>query len=168
MKIFTEISPELIAGSPFDLIGRSWMLITAGTEGHCNMMTASWGGLGVLWNRSIATVYVRPQRYTRMFIEDNNYFTLSFFPENFKSALNLCGSKSGRDMDKAKAAGLTLRFTDTYPYYDEASLVLVCRKLYAQDFDPSCFIEKAIDKANYAAHDYHRQYIGEIVKVLQG
>ena len=152
----------------FSLIGENWMLITAGTAERCNTMTASWGGLGVLWGKNVATCYVRPQRYTREFLERENYFTLSFFGPEYRRELSLCGSKSGRDVDKVKECNFTVRQTQCgAPYFDQARLVLVCRKLYWQDMDPTHFLDGEIDRRWYPEKDYHRIYIGEIVEALK-
>lgn len=152
----------------FDLLGKRWTLITAGTPEHCNTMTASWGGLGVLWNKKVATIYIRPQRYTYEFVENSDYFTLSFFDEGYREALNLCGTKSGRDMDKIATCNLTVQAgAGNAPYFQEANLVLVCKKLYAQDMDPQCFVEPALEK-NYPNKDYHRIYVGEVMEAYQG
>ena len=167
MRKFIEILPLEITENPFTLIGRKWLLLTAGDKESFNTMTASWGQVGVLWNKNVATAYVRPQRHTFGFMESNEYYTMSFFSEEYREALKICGSKSGRDTDKIKLTGLTPVFEDGYTYFEEASIVLVCKKLYAQDLKPEFFIDKSIDEKNYN-NDYHRQYIGEITKVLLG
>lgn len=164
-KEFRQIKPEGIEQNVFDLIGNKWMLVTAGSKKSFNTMTASWGGLGVLWNRDVATCYIRPQRYTREFIEREPVFTLSFFSREYRDALNLCGSKSGRDVDKAKAAGLTPVFDAGSVYFKEATLVFVCKKLYFHDFDPKNFLDPLVER-NYADKDYHRMYIGSIETAL--
>ena len=102
---FTEIKAEELKDNPFDLIGKQWMLITAGNEEKCNTMTASWGGVGIMWGKNIATAYIRPQRYTKKFMDETGMYTLSFLSEDYRKALNLCCSKSGRDCDKDKEAG---------------------------------------------------------------
>lgn len=161
-----NISPKEITGNPFAMIGDQWMLITAGSGEHCNTMTASWGGLGVLWNTPVATCYVRPQRYTKEFLDREEYFTLTFFGEEHRKALALCGSKSGRDMDKVKECGFTVKTAACgAPYFEQAELVIVCRKRYAQDFDPAAIPEDVKEK-QYPNADYHTMYIGEIVEVL--
>lgn len=166
MSAFMPVKPEDLSDNVFKLIGSDWMLITAGTRGFFNMMTASWGGLGVLWNRNIAICFIRPQRYTYDFMERSEYFTLSFFGEDYREALNLCGSKSGRQVNKAEAAGLTAVVGGTGAvYFAEARLVLECRKIYFQDLDPTHFLDPSIHK-NYPARDYHRMYLGEIIRCL--
>ena len=165
--MFKRTDPKTLNQNVFSAIGTQWMLITAGTGAHCNTMTASWGGLGVLWGKNVATVYIRPQRYTYEFMENSGWFTLSFFGEEYRKALNLCGSRSGRDMDKIAACGFTVASgAGGAPYFAEAELVLVCKKLYWQDLDPAHFLDPDIDRANYPGRDYHRMYIGEIAEAL--
>ena len=166
MVKFIEIDPLEVEGNVFRRIGKEWMLITAGREGAYNTMTASWGGLGVLWNTDVSFIFVRPQRYTYEFLEKEKYYSLSFFDPGFKRALQMCGSRSGRDSDKVKEAGLTPVFDAPAPYFGEAELTMVCRKMYTHDLEPGRFLDPAI-AGNYQAGDYHRLYIGEIIKVLR-
>ena len=115
----------------FQLIGTEWMLITSGDSSNFNTMTASWGGLGWLWNRPVAFLFVRPERYTHEFIERNERLTLSFFPDSQRKALQVCGSKSGRDCNKVKEAGLTpVSLESGTVSFAEACLTLDCRKLF--------------------------------------
>lgn len=159
-----HIDVKSLRENVFSMIGDQWMLVSAGTPDHCNTMTASWGGLGVLWGKPVATVYIRPQRYTYEFMERGGYFTLAFFGEEYRKQLALCGAKSGRDVDKVKECGFTVKGgAGDAPYFAEAELVLVCRKIYAQDLDPSRFLDPEIE-THYQKHDYHRMYIGEIVE----
>ncbi len=163
------IDPKDLGENVFSLIGNRWMLITAGTAEDCNTMTASWGGLGILWNKPVATIYVRPQRYTREFVDRSDYFTLTFFKEGEqREALALCGSKSGRDMDKFAASGLSVA-TDPSgaPYVAQGELVLVCRKLYRQDMTPESFLDEAVRDKNYPQKDFHTMYVGEIVEAYR-
>ncbi len=158
-----KINPEDLSDNIFKLIGKDWMLITAGTPGAYNTMTASWGAAGVLWNKNVCFCFIRPGRHTRAFMEKNNMFTLSFFGEEYRAALNLCGTKSGRDSDKAKEAGITpVKSPAGAVYFSEARLVIECKKIYCQDIDPANFIEPAIN-SNYPKKDYHRMYVGEIL-----
>ena len=165
MKPFREITPAEMGGDVFTRIGKQWMLIGAGNENSHNMMTASWGGLGVLWNKPVSTVYIRPSRYTMEFVEREEYYALCFFGEKYREQLTFCGRHSGRDGDKCAQTGLTPCFDEQAPYFEQAELVLICRKLYAQDMDPALFLDESIEN-NYHGADYHRVYIGEIVKVL--
>lgn len=162
---FLEINPSEIKNNPFELIGKDWMLITSGDEGSYNTMTASWGGVGVLWNKNVAFSFIRPQRFTFDFTEKNEYYTLSFFGNEQKEALVFCGSKSGRDFDKAKETGLTPVFENNTTYFSEAKLVLVCKKLHSQFLDNNGFCDPSI-MTNYPQNDFHKMYVGEIVKVL--
>lgn len=144
-------------------------LITAGTkENGFNTMTASWGHLGSIWNHSMPTAvcYVRPQRYTKEFLDKENLYTLSLYPEEYKSKLAYLGSHSGRDENKIAATGLTPAFGEGYTYFEEAKLVLVCRKLYRAPLKAEYFIDKTIIDTNYPEKDFHDLYIGEIQKVL--
>ena len=174
---WSKITSAEFPGTPFTRIGKDWMLITAGdvnkNRQNWNTMTASWGGLGVLWGRDVAFIFIRPSRYTFGFANDNNVFTLSFFDESKREALDLCGSKSGRDIDKAAAAGLTPIVFDDFASdgltgsavgFREAKDVIICRKLYTHDIDPGKFLDAAIDK-NYNGYDYHRMFIGEIIGI---
>lgn len=161
-----EISPNNLEKSAFEMIGKDWMLLTAGDEHKYNTMTASWGGLGVLWNKNVVFAFVRPQRFTFDFMSDNDYFSCSFFKEEYRNALAYCGKYSGRDVDKAKECNLTPDFTENAPYFDEADTVIICKKLYVQQMDESCIIDESV-KANYNGDDYHHVFVGEIVKVLK-
>jgi len=160
-----KIRPEELSENVFKLIGSDWMLITAGPPEEHNTMTASWGGFGVIWNKKVCFCVIRPTRHTYGFIEKAENFTLSFFDESYRNSLQFCGTKSGRDVNKAQETGLTPT-TGTLPgttYFAEARLVIECRKLYYQDIDPANFLDPDIDK-NYPEKDYHRMYIGEIVE----
>lgn len=162
-----KVDPKSLNDNVFSLIGDKWMLITAGNADRCNTMTASWGGLGVIWGAPAATCYIRPQRYTKEFVDREEYFTLAFFGEEWRRQLTLCGTKSGREADKVKECGFTVRTADCgAPYFEEADLVLVCRKRFAQDMDPANIPEDVKEKW-YSNRDYHTLYIGEIVEVLQ-
>ena len=162
---FREISVEQLEDNPFTLINKDWMLITAGDAEKHNTMTASWGGVGELWGKYVSTIYIRPQRYTLEFVEREEYYSLCFFGPEYRQALSLCGSKSGRDVDKF-AAGLTPCFDQAAPYYEQARLVFLCRKLYRQDMEESAFLDKGLLEKWYD-NDLHRIFIGEIVKVLE-
>jgi flavin reductase (DIM6/NTAB) family NADH-FMN oxidoreductase RutF len=162
-----EISPEKMEFNPFTLINNDWMLISAGNSEKHNAMTASWGGVGELWGKYVSTIYVRPQRYTLEFIEKEDYYALCFFDETYRSALKYYGSHSGRDGSKEQATGLTPLFDQAAPYYAEARLVLICRKLYRQDMKAECFLDPADLEKWYPSMDLHRVFIGEIVKVLE-
>ena len=139
---FREVNIETLEFNPFTKIGEEWMLITAGDEKKHNTMTASWGGVGILWGKSVATAYIRPQRYTREFVDEQELFTLSFYDETYRKALNLCGSRSGRDCEKEKEAGLTPYYVDGTTAFEEANMIFVCRKLYRQEMGPQYFTQE--------------------------
>ncbi len=163
-ELFQKINTEDIQDNIFKLIGKDWMLITAGTMNHYNMMTASWGTAGVLWRKPVIITFIRPQRYTYEFIEKHPYFSVSFFEEQHKDLLNLCGSTSGRDLNKMSIDGLTaLQTPNGVIGFREAKLLLECRKIYFNDIDPAFFQVFEVEKL-YPAKDYHRFYIGEIIQ----
>ncbi len=163
-----RIEPETIRENPFTLIGTEWMLITAGTIEKWNTMTASWGGVCVLWSKNVTFCFVRPTRYTFEFMNSADRYTLSFFSKRYKPALQYCGAHSGRDVDKAAETGLApTEVADSAVSFEQARLVFVCRKLHQQDIDPGCFVDETID-LNYAEKDYHRMYIGEVESCLIG
>ncbi len=165
--ILGEVDPRSLGDNPFALIGDDWMLITAGTLESYNTMTASWGGLGVLWNKNVCFCFVRPTRHTYTFMEDAQRFTLSFFGEEYRAALNYCGSHTGKNVDKAKEAGITPASTESGAvYFAEARLVLECEKIYFQDMLPRNFLAPGISKL-YPQKDYHRMYVGGIVRCLR-
>lgn len=153
--------------NPFSKIADEWFLVTAGNENGYNTMTASWGSLGTMWGKSVAVTVIRPQRYTKEFIDNNEYFTISFLKEGNKDILSFCGSKSGRDFDKEKETGLKPIFADSTTTFEQAELVLVCRKVFAQDINPDNFLDKTIIDKWYPEKDFHMAYVGEIVKAYQ-
>ena len=161
-----KIDPKTLTKNPFTLIGDQWMLITAGTPDHCNTMTASWGGLGHLWGKDVAFAFIRPQRYTKQFVDENDCFSLCFFGGEQMEALRYLGTASGRDEDKIAKSGLTLTHIDSVPCFEEASLVLLCRKLYVQTLEPEQFTDRAVADSCYPNHDFHDLYIAEVQKAL--
>ena len=148
---------------PYSLWEKSWLLLTSGdfATGRFNCMTVSWGSLGVIWGRPFAQVVVRPVRYTYQFIENYPTFTLCVFPEQYRPALNLLGTRSGRSGDKIAASGLQPEAASLVPapVYTQAELVIECRKIYWQDLDPAHFIDPQIEQ-HYPQQDYHRAYYG--------
>lgn len=150
----------------FKLLDKDWMLITAGVSGDYNMMTASWGGMGMLWHKPVAFIFIRPQRHTYGFTEKFNKLTITFFAEEYRSILKICGSKSGKEIDKMKITGLTPIETESKAIaFDEARLILECRKLYYDDIKPANFILPETEEI-YPAKDYHRMYICEITNAF--
>ncbi len=166
MDTFQKIAPRELNEGAVKLVGYDWMLITAGVPGNFNTMTAAWGGLGYLWNKPMAYIFIRPQRYTYEFVEQNDIFTLQFFDESYRKMLNYCGTYSGRDVDKISETGLTpFDSPDGGIYFREARIQLQCRKVYYEDIVPENFLSEYIQK-HYPAKDYHRMYFGEITECL--
>ena len=165
---FTKINIDKQSFNPFDLIGKQWMLISAGTEEKWNTMTASWGGVGVIWGKPSSTGYIRHSRYTKEFVDNSEYFTLSFLRNGYRDALSVLGSKSGRDMDKMNDSGLTPTFVDGQPTFAEAELVLVCRKRCKSEIAPEDILQQETLDKWYGDQDYHTMYIGEIVAAYRG
>ena len=162
--MFKEITPTEINGNLIDMISNEWMLITAGDKDAYNTMTASWGFVGEVWGNDSVVALIRPQRYTMEFVDKNDYFTLSFYGDN-KQIHSVCGKLSGRDVDKAQMCSLTPVFSENAPYFDEARLVLVCKKQYVQQMRADCFTD-AEPRDKCYNDDFHYMIIGKIEKVL--
>lgn len=156
---------ESIKMNNFSSLKKEWALVTAGNENKLNTMTVSWGGTGIIWNKNVTFIFIRPQRYTFEFLENNNSYSVCFLEENHRDILNLCGTKSGRDIDKIKETGLIPVFDEEAPYFKQTKLAFICRKLYGQFIDPSCFTDDKIC-SEYPNKDYHKIFIGEIIKCL--
>ena len=155
-----SLTPEI-----FRVFGSQNALLTAGDKSGCNTMTIGWCQLGRLWSIPVCTVYVRPERYTYAFMESHDYFTVSVLPLSDRQTAQVCGTNSGRDIDKIKECGLTLRRgAGDAPFFDEAEWVLVCRKLYAQDLDESCVLDERVLHHYGAKGGWHRAYTGEVVE----
>ena len=166
-----EISVSELMLNPMTMIAKEWMLVTAGNEERgYNTMTASWGHLGSIWGHGgglpTAVIYLRPQRYTKQFVDREELFTISVFPEEYKKDLGYLGRVSGRDEDKVAATGLTPVFEADTTYFAQAKLVLVCRKLYQATLQEEGFLDKSVLEEHYPNRDLHDMYIGEILKVL--
>jgi flavin reductase (DIM6/NTAB) family NADH-FMN oxidoreductase RutF len=163
---FRLIKPEEMKDNVFELMDKDWMLITAGTYDNYNCMTASWGGMGILWKKPVAFVFIRPNRYTYEFAENSQRMSLSFFPEKYRDVLNLCGTKSGREIDKMHLEGITPMISgEGTTFFEEARMVIFIKKLYAGFIDKESVLEQDIHKL-YNGNDYHKMYIGEIEKVM--
>lgn len=162
-----EINVREIRDNVIKMISDDWALLTAGKENSFNTMTVSWGGLGELWGKDVAFVFVRPQRYTREFIDREGQMTLSFFGGKMKKEMGVCGKKSGRDIDKFSETGLTPAFDSGTVYIKEAETVLFLKTLAVTEMTPDSFLDKTIEPDCYPGKDYHIVYIAEIVKVLE-
>ncbi len=163
---FKEIITETLCTEVFNDINKKWMLVSAAKEdGSINTMTASWGALGILWNKNIFICFVRPQRYTHEFTEASDRISISFFGEEYRNALKICGSKSGRDCDKIALAGITPFNCDGNVGFEEAERIIYGKKIYAGKIDPKAFLSDDIEKLYN--NDYHTVYICEIEKILE-
>lgn len=161
-----EIKHENFQENAFEMIGKDWLLITAEKDGKVNTMTASWGGVGVLWNKKVSYIFIRPQRYTKEFVDFSDRLSVCVLPNSYRKELAYLGNVSGKDEDKISNANLKVQKYEDVPYFDEARLTLICRKLYAQDLKEECFIEKDIIDKWYPEKDYHTMYVVEIEKIL--
>ncbi|MFA5561842.1 MAG: flavin reductase, partial [Eubacteriales bacterium] len=162
---FETVQPDRLKEAIFEKISKEWMLVTATKpDGTYNTMTASWGGLGFLWQRPVAFIFIRPQRYTYEFAEAGEHLSLSFFPPTYREALTFCGSQSGRQVDKAEACGLTPLQAQGCTYFEQASLVLLTRKLYATSILPADILDPDILRF-YEKGDFHKMYICEVLEI---
>lgn len=163
MNGFKEVPLLELTDNFFLSIGKDWMLITAGDRNRCNTMTASWGGIGELWGSHVAFIFIRPQRYTKLFIDAQPCFTLSFPGAEYRQALNYCGSHSGQNEDKITRAGLTVCYTeDGTPAIAQAHLILACRKLYSDMLRSDRFTDRTILERWYPEGDLHEMYVAQI------
>lgn len=164
--MFREILISELSFNPFDKISKQWMLISSGTQDKYNTMTASWGGFGHLWNTNVASIFVRPQRYTKYFLDKTNTFTLSFFPEKYKKSLNYLGTVSGRYENKISKTNLTPHFIGDVITFEEAELIISCTIIYKDYLDPEAFLDSSLQEKHYPLADYHQHYIARINKVF--
>jgi flavin reductase (DIM6/NTAB) family NADH-FMN oxidoreductase RutF len=165
-----NIDPLKLSLAAFKVWKKDWFLLTGGdfAAGKFNTMTVAWGSIGNMWDRPFVLAVVRPTRYTYGFMEQYPTFTLSLLPDRYRQALNFCGTKSGRDVDKVAATGLTpiAGRSVAAPAFDEAELIIECRQIYVDDYAPEKFLDPKIDD-NYRLKDYHRLYYGQI-EAIQG
>lgn len=166
MSNFKTITPEELQKNPFHLIGKEWMLIAASKGDKTNAMTASWGGVGIMWNKPVAYIAIRQTRYTKEFVDAGDKLSLNFFGENFRKELAYFGKVSGRDEDKIAKTDMKVSANDGAPIFEDAQTVLVCRKLFAQRYDENSFIDKSLLENFYGKDSMHTLYIVEIEKIL--
>ncbi len=163
-NIFLRIDPKKLKDNIFHLLDDDWMLISAGNDSEVNMMTASWGGFGILWNKPVAIIFIRPQRHTYQLINQSEVFSLSFFSEKYRSELTFCGTKSGKDVNKIANTGLTPFKTENGCFaFEEARLFIECKKLYVDHLNAASFIDETLIKKNYPNNDFHQVTIGEVI-----
>ena len=163
-----EITIQNFNSDSFKLWDKTWLLLTSGdlSAGKFNSMVVAWGGFGIMWNKPMAMVVVRPTRHTFSFMNSFDTFSLCVFSEQYRDAMNLLGKKSGRDGDKIRESGLTPIASSAIaaPVFKEAELALECRKIYWDELDPQHFLDPKIEN-NYANKDYHRMYFGEVLRI---
>lgn len=162
---FKEVKIDEFELNPFEFWGKDWALVTAGTKDKVNTMTVGWGSVGVLWQKNVVSIYIRPQRYTKEFVDKNDRFSITAFGKERRKELAYLGKVSGKEEDKINKAGLTVAFDDEVPYISEGNIIFICKKLYETKIDPALFIDKSIDDF-YPEKDYHTQYIAEVEKIL--
>lgn len=165
MNQFESRTADTMTLNSFTRIGKDWMLITAGTKEKANTMTASWGGLGIMWGKNVAYIFVRDSRYTKEFIDANDTFSLTFF-EGEREALSHLGTASGRDGDKIAKVGFHVNYSADTPFIDEGNLVFVCKKLSATRLTADQFIDPKLADTFYKDGDMHTMYVGEITQIL--
>ena len=163
---FKKISPQELADNPFKLFGTDWALLTVKKGDKINPMTVGWGGLGVMWGKNVAYAVVRPERYTHTMLDTEERFSLTVFDESYKKELGICGRLSGRDTDKVAECGFTPLLSGDVPYFEEARLAIICKKLYATDFKREDFLcpPEFVDK--WYGGGFHTLYIAEIEEIL--
>lgn len=166
MSTFNKLSPDDFNNSAFKTIGKDWMLVTAGDTEKANTMTASWGGFGIMWGKPVVYLVIRPQRYTKEFLDANERFSVSILPDEYRKTLSYLGTVSGRDENKIEKSGLTLKYNNGIPYFEEAKTYMVCRKMYTQPMLPESIIDNTVDTKWYPDKDYHTMYIAEIEELL--
>lgn len=166
MHTFQPYPIDVLEMNPFTKIGKEWALVTAGNKSKCNTMTVSWGGVGVLWGKNVVYIFIRDSRYTKEFIDNGDFFSISFLDNAYRDALNYCGAHSGRDVDKFEEAGLTPAFRHSIPYPDEANFVILCKKMAAVPITEDSFVDPSISQKWYADGDMHTMYVGEIIDLM--
>ena len=155
----------------FGMFRDQWALATAGTIDNFNTCTIGWGSIGTIWTRAagnIVTIYVNPERYTWEFLMKNDYFTVSFFPEQYREDLQYLGTHSGRDEDKVAKTSLTPVAAGESVTFKEAELTFVCKKIYAAQFDKDK-MDPEVYETTYGYRDWitHYEFIGKVVDVIE-
>ncbi len=165
MNQFKEITAAQFDKNPF-MIGKEWMAVTAEQDGKVNAMTASWGGLGFMWQKNVAFIVLRPQRYTKELIDRSGTFSLNYLAESYRQTLGYLGKVSGRDEDKIAKSELTVLHSGSVPYFEEANTVLLCKSLFVQNFEETSFLNSNMPKEFYPDKDFHHLYIAEVERIL--
>jgi flavin reductase (DIM6/NTAB) family NADH-FMN oxidoreductase RutF len=161
-----EVEISSIFGETLEKLKGQGVILIAGDPP--NPMTIGWGTIGFIWGKLIFTVLVRPSRFTYSRMESSGEFTVNLLPDAFSHQLSLCGSKSGRDVDKIAECGFTLErgIHVTTPFIRESSIHFECRIIHKHDLLPET-LDKEILKKYYPQKDLHRVYYGEVVGVFK-
>lgn len=162
---FKEIKATDLPFTPFDIKDK-WMLITAEKDGKVNTMTASWGSFGIMWNKEVVFIVIRPQRFTKEFVDSAESFSLTLFDKSYLTKLSYLGKVSGRDANKIEQTELSVKYDNNIPYFEEAETAIFAKKLYAQPMGDEFFVDKSIIDKWYPSKDFHILYVGEITKVI--
>ncbi len=162
MPNFQPVDIKTLDLNPWHAVADEWFLVTAEKDGVVNTMTASWGGLGYLWNKLVAFVFIRPQRFTKEFVDAADTMSLCFFGGGYMKEMSYLGTVSGRDENKIDKAGLHVTHHGETPYFEESTLALIGRKLYVQRLEAGCFLDTALNEKIYPTHDEHVVYVVEI------
>lgn len=165
MSEFKEVNIKGFTPDAFGLKTK-WMLISAQKEGKTNTMTASWGGFGVMWNKEVVFVVIRPQRYTKEFVDQTDSFSLTFFDKKYLKDLGYLGKVSGRDEDKIGKVGFHTVMDNDAPYFEEADSVIFAKKLFVQPLAETSFLDREIIDQWYPEKDFHYLYIAEVTKII--
>lgn len=166
MHTFQPYPIDVIEFNPFVKFGQDWAALTTQAGDKYNTMTISWGGVGVLWGKNVATVYVRDSRYTKELMDAGEFFSITFFEKHYHRSLQYLGAVSGRQEDKFKGAGLTINKHLSIPFVDEGNFVILCRKLSATKLETDQFIDPKITPDYYPDGNLHTMYVGEIMELL--
>ncbi|MDD7402477.1 MAG: flavin reductase [Butyribacter sp.] len=166
MHNFQKIDIDQMEINPFKMIGKDWMLVTAGNKEKANTMTASWGGVGVMWGKNVVYVFIRDSRFTKEFVDREGTFSLSFPSEEYRKEMKFLGTVSGRDEDKITEAGVHVNYYNDVPYIDEGNLVMICRVMSETPIKKEEFLDETLDGTWYSTKDYHNMYIAEITDIL--
>ncbi len=163
MQGFHPVDPRSLCENWFHALKDEWALLSAGTPDRFNTMVIGWGMAGEMWGIPVFQAVVRPQRYTDEFMQREETFSVAFFGDGYRKELGICGSQSGRDIDKMKETGFTPLFEEGGIGYAEARLVLICKKRYVTAFKKEEFLDSALPEKWYPTDDFHHVYYGEIV-----
>ena len=166
MHTFQPYPFDVIELNPFEKFGKDWGALTSEANGRINSMTISWGGVGELWNKHVATVYVRKSRFTKELLDAGEHFSITFFEPHYKNWLKYLGAVSGRQEDKIAGARLTINRHKGVPFIDDGNFVIICKTLSCTLIEPNDILDESIKESFYPEGDYHYMYVGEILELL--